>query len=96
VPVIFGGHNLPPMVEIGLTDLPKSWGTMASPAPPGTSGKHKPIGHGSVTVEGIKIWRGSTTITRCFDLFLQSIRPKFEGPLAPSVPPPLLAVFVAG
>ena len=24
VPVLFGGHNLPPMVEIGLTDLPKS------------------------------------------------------------------------
>jgi hypothetical protein len=24
VPVLFGGHNLPPLVEIGLTDLPKS------------------------------------------------------------------------
>ena len=24
MPVLFGGHNLPPMVEIGLTDLPKS------------------------------------------------------------------------
>ena len=23
VPVSFGGHNLPPLVEIGLTDLPK-------------------------------------------------------------------------
>ena len=23
VPVLFGGHNLPPLVEIGLTDLPK-------------------------------------------------------------------------
>ena len=22
VPVFFGGHNLPPVVEIGLTDLP--------------------------------------------------------------------------
>ena len=26
VPVLFGGHNLPPLVEIGLTDLPKSGG----------------------------------------------------------------------
>ena len=26
VPVSFGGHNLPPLVEIGLTDLPKSGG----------------------------------------------------------------------
>ena len=24
VPVLFGGHNLTPLVEIGLTDLPKS------------------------------------------------------------------------
>ena len=24
VPVLFGGHNLSPLVEIGLTDLPKS------------------------------------------------------------------------
>ena len=24
VPVLFGGHNLLPLVEIGLTDLPKS------------------------------------------------------------------------
>ena len=30
VPVLLGGHNLPPIVEIGLTDLPKSGG-----APPG-------------------------------------------------------------
>ena len=33
VPVLFGGHNLPHLVEIGLTDLPKS-----PPAPPGTTG----------------------------------------------------------
>ena len=26
VPVLFGGHNLSPLVEIGLTDLPKSGG----------------------------------------------------------------------
>ena len=38
VPVLFGGHNLPPLVEIGLTDLPKSVGAMAPPAPPGTTG----------------------------------------------------------
>ena len=38
VPVLFGGHNLPPLVEIGLTDLPKSGGAMAPLAPPGTTG----------------------------------------------------------
>ena len=38
VPVLFGGHNLPPLFEIGLTDLPKSGGAMALPAPPGTTG----------------------------------------------------------
>ena len=37
VPVLFGGHNLPPLVGIGLTDLPKSGGAMALPAPPGTT-----------------------------------------------------------
>ena len=38
IPVLFGGHNLPPLVEIGLTDLPKSGGAMVPPAPPGTTG----------------------------------------------------------
>ena len=38
VPVSFGGHNLSPLVEIGLTDLPKYGGAMAPPAPLGTSG----------------------------------------------------------
>ena len=38
VPVVFSGHNLPPLVEIGLTDLPKSGGTMAPPAPPWMTG----------------------------------------------------------
>ena len=33
VPVIFGGHNLPPMVEIGLNDLPKSGGTPRDDTP---------------------------------------------------------------
>ena len=33
VPVVMWGHNLPPLVEIGLTDLPKSGGAMASSAP---------------------------------------------------------------
>ena len=37
VPVLFGRHNLPPLVEIGSTDLPKSGGAMAPPAPPGTT-----------------------------------------------------------
>jgi hypothetical protein len=38
VPVLFSGHKLPPLVEIGLTDLPKFGGAMAPPAPPGTTG----------------------------------------------------------
>ena len=37
VPVLFGGHNLPPLVEIGLTDLPKSGGVIAPPTPPRTT-----------------------------------------------------------
>ena len=28
VPVLFGGHNLFPLVDIGLTDLPKSGGAI--------------------------------------------------------------------
>ena len=36
-PVLFDGHNLSPLVEIGLTDLPKSGGAIAPPAPPGTT-----------------------------------------------------------
>ena len=39
VPLIFGGHNLPHLVEVGLTDLPKSGVAMAPPAPPGTTHK---------------------------------------------------------
>ena len=38
VPVLFGGHNLPRLVEIGLTDLSKYWGAMAPLALPGTTG----------------------------------------------------------
>ena len=41
VAVLFGGHNLPPLVEIGLTDLPKFGGAMAPPEPPGTTGLHR-------------------------------------------------------
>ena len=40
VPVLFGGHNMPLLVEIGLTDLPKSGCAMAPRAPPGTTGLH--------------------------------------------------------
>ena len=40
VPVLFGGHNLPTLVEIGLTDLTKSGGALVPPAPPGTTGLH--------------------------------------------------------
>ena len=37
VPGLFNGHNLSPLVEKGLTDLPKSGDAMAPPAPPGTT-----------------------------------------------------------
>ena len=40
VPVLFRRHNLPPLVEIGLTDQPKIGGAMAPLAPPGTTGLH--------------------------------------------------------
>ena len=33
VPVLFGGHDLPPLVEIGLTDLPKSGVTLRDDIP---------------------------------------------------------------
>ena len=37
--VILGGDNVPPpLVEIGLTDLPKSGGARALPAPPLATG----------------------------------------------------------
>ena len=35
---LFGGNNLPPLVEIVLTDLQKSGGAMAPLAPTGTTG----------------------------------------------------------
>ena len=38
MPVLFGGRNLTPLVEMGLIDLPQSGGAMAPPTPPGTSG----------------------------------------------------------
>ena len=37
VPVVLWWHNLPLLVEIGLTDLPKSGGAMAPQAPQGTT-----------------------------------------------------------
>ena len=41
VPVLFGGHNLTPLVEIGLTDLPKSpWHPRH---PQGRTGLHIPM-----------------------------------------------------
>ena len=37
--VVLGGDNVPPLVEIGLTDLPKSGGgARAPPAPPLVTG----------------------------------------------------------
>ena len=31
--IVLGGDNVPPLVEIGLTDLPKTGGARAPPAP---------------------------------------------------------------
>ena len=36
--VVLGGDNVPPLVEIGLADLPKSGGARAPPAPPLATG----------------------------------------------------------
>jgi hypothetical protein len=37
VPVVIRWAKSVPLVEIGWTDLPKSGGAMATPAPPGTT-----------------------------------------------------------
>ena len=37
-PVLFGGHNLSPLVEIGLTDLPKSAVAITPSTPSGSTG----------------------------------------------------------
>ena len=50
MPVLHDGHNKSPLVEIGLNDLPKFGGAMASPAPPGTTGL--------MTKEVLAIWAG--------------------------------------
>ena len=52
VPVLFGGHNLPPLVEIGLNDLPKSGGAKALQATPGTTGLTSMV-HKMVTDNGL-------------------------------------------
>ena len=36
--VVLGGDNVPPLVEIGLSDLPKTGGARAPPAPPLATG----------------------------------------------------------
>ena len=38
--IVLGGDNVPPLVEIALTDLPKSGGARAPPAPPLAAGLH--------------------------------------------------------
>ena len=38
MPIILGGQDLSPLVEIGLTDLPRSGCAMAHPAQPETTG----------------------------------------------------------
>ena len=41
--IVLGGDNVPPLVEIGLTDLPKSGGARAPPAPPLATGLYYEI-----------------------------------------------------
>ena len=36
--IVLGGNNVPPLVEIGLTDLPKSGGGTCPPGPPACDG----------------------------------------------------------
>ena len=36
--IVLDGNNVPPLVEIGLTDLSKSGGAQAPPAPPLATG----------------------------------------------------------
>mgnify|MGYP006864204363 CR=1 FL=1 len=42
VPVLFFGHNLPPLVKIRLTELPKFGGAIAPLVPQGTAGLYLP------------------------------------------------------
>ena len=60
MPVLFGGNNLPPLVEIELTDLPKSGDVIA---PPGATGLlmvlwvargHSPFRHGTFWQESFR------------------------------------------
>ena len=46
VPVLFGGHDLPPLFGIELTDLPKSGGVVMLPwhgGTPSTPGDDRPV-----------------------------------------------------
>ena len=45
--IVMGGDNVPPLVEIGLTDLPKTGGARAPPGPPACD---RPALHYVVTV----------------------------------------------
>ena len=53
--VLFGGNNLPPLVEIGLTDLPK-FGCHGTPRDdrPGVMGPYKSGDKKTVRREGIE------------------------------------------
>ena len=62
VPALFCGHNLPLLVEIGLTGLPKSGGAMAPSAPQGMTGLHN-----------IEYLISLTFMTRRKDLWLKVI-----------------------
>ena len=59
VPVVKGGQTLPPMVEIGLTDLPKYGVAMASPAPPGTTYSKVPIIRTGPIISTVLIFLGT-------------------------------------
>ena len=67
VPVLFGGHNRPALVEMGLTDLPKCGGAMAPPA--GTTGLIDYLPHAVLSnLRNTTSFFDPTEVTRNFTL----------------------------
>ena len=82
--VILGGDNVPSLVEIGLTDLPKSGGARAPLAPPLATGLStraiarygNPVGHTVL---------GGDNVSPLVEIGLTDL-PKSGGARAPSAP----------
>ena len=78
----FGGNNLYPLVEIGLTDLPESWGAMAPSESLGTTGLCVPeSGYALSPINGTYIFlayeKSDFTVFRGFDqnIFMNKLSP---------------------